>query len=475
MCGIIGIIERESTDELKNYLISGMTYLQHRGQDSAGITLIDEFNKINTCKGLGLVSNVFSIESYDIQKKSKIGIGHVRYSTQGAINICETQPFYTNFPYGITLAHNGNIINNKELISYLNNQLRHINTNSDSELLLNVIANELKNINTSENMFDLDAIFVAIQNVMKFVKGSYSVVLGISGMGLLAFRDPYGIRPLCYGKSKTNGYMFASESVALTGSNYKFIRDIEPGECIFIDNDCVEHSKIIHQITKKPCLFEYIYFARPDSILDGISVYQSREVMGYHLGKKIISLIKDEKFDVVIPVPETSRTYAIRVAEVLKIPYRDAFVKNRYIARTFIMSNKNNNQNRSKMVKMKLNTIDSEFYNKNIIIVDDSIVRGTTSKELVKLAKDAGAKNVWFASASPPIRYANRYGIDIKTQEELIAYGNNEDNIANILGCERVIYNDIEIISESIKKIQSNTQNKINGFETSCFDGIELV
>ena len=464
MCGIIGIIERENTNELKNNLISGMTYLQHRGQDSAGIALIDEFKKIHMHKGLGLVSNVFTTDTCDFLKYSKVGIGHVRYSTQGTININETQPFYTNVPNGIILAHNGNITNNEELIEYLHKKSRHINTTSDSELLLNMIANEI---------YEIEDIFDAIKNVMLFVKGSYSVVIGIVGIGLIAFRDPYGIRPLCYGKSRTNGYMFASESVALTGSSYEFIRDVEPGECVFIDYNCIEHSRIIHKIIKKPCLFEYIYFARPDSIIDGICVYKSREIMGYHLGEKIKSLIKDEIFDVVIPVPETSRTYAIHVADVLNLPYRDAFIKNRYIARTFIMSNKNNNQNRSKMVKMKLNTINSEFENKNIIIVDDSIVRGTTSKELVKLAKDAGAINIWFASASPPIRYANRYGIDIKSQDELIAYNKKEEDIANILGCERVIYNDIEIISESLKNIPKNKNNAIDEFETSCFDGIE--
>lgn len=470
MCGIIGIIEKKPSKSLKNDLISGMTYLQHRGQDSAGIALIDPNGKVNIHKDIGLVSNVFSKEPKEIQNDAIIGIGHVRYSTQGDINISEAQPFYINYPFGITMAHNGNITNTDELLKYLKNNLHHINTNSDSEILLNVIASKLcntyKNNNTISN---------AIKEVMMLVKGSYSVIVGISGVGILAFRDPFGIRPLCYGKSANDGYMFASESVALIGSQYELVNDVEPGEIIIVDYKHNLYKRQLEEYSKKyPCLFEYIYFARPDSIIDGISVYEAREQMGYFLGKEILKNPEVKDFHVVIPVPETSRTFAIKVAEILNKPYRDAFIKNRYIARTFIMSNKENNQNRSKMVKMKLNTIKKEFENKNVIIVDDSIVRGTTSKELIKLARDSGAKKIWFASASPPIRYANRLGIDIQTKEELIAYNKTENKIAEELGCERVYYNDLHTICKNIKILKDKNSYPIDGFETSCFDGKEF-
>lgn len=468
MCGIIGIIE--PNDSNINYIINGMTYLQHRGQDSTGIALFNKDGKIHIKKDIGLVSNVFSKEQPDFLHN--MSIGHVRYSTQGNICSSEAQPFYVNFPYGMTIVHNGNITNTNELKEYIKNK-RHIQTDSDSELLLNVIAEE---IHQQSQIYNIpECLFHAVKNIMNLqVRGSYSVILAISGIGLLIFRDPYGIRPLCFGKSKDDGYMFTSESVALTGTPYEYFRDVYPSECIFITNQSKYYSKIIKQTHKTmPCLFEYIYFARPDSLIDGISVYKARERMGILLGNKIRNNYKDYiHFDVVIPVPDTSRTFAICVAEVLKIPYRDAFIKNKYIARTFITSNNENKKARSKMVKMKLNTIKEELQNKNIIIVDDSIVRGTTSKEIVKLVKESGAKSVWFASASPPIRYVNRFGIDIKKQEELIAFQRTEEEIANELGCENVIYNDLDVIYDDLKSMQNS---HVNGFEVSCFTGKELT
>jgi amidophosphoribosyltransferase len=466
MCGIVGIIESPMQNNIKENLIQGLTYLQHRGQDSAGIALTTADGKIHIHKDIGLVSQVFSREPLEgfNEHTYLMGIGHVRYSTQGSINLDEAQPLYSNSPYGIALSHNGNLTNTEELVTYLIKKQRHINTNSDSEILLNVFAAELADSPTD--------VFGAVSNVMKLLKGSYSVVMTIDGIGLVAFRDPRGIRPLCYGISDTNGYMFVSESVALTGSPYQLERDVLPGECIVVD----EYRNVISDIVGDtplltPCLFEYIYFARPDSIIDGISVYKARERLGTFLAFALCdyagTTIKLD-IDVVIPVPDTSRTYAIKMAEVLDVPYREAFVKNRYIARTFIMSDQSNQHNRTKMVKMKLNTIDSEFLNKNVLIVDDSIVRGTTSKELVRLAKQAGAKNVWFASAAPPIRNANRLGIDIPTCEELIAFNRSEREIALELGCEKVFYNNLEEICDGIREL---APNMIDGFETSCFQG----
>jgi len=468
MCGIVGILSIPNNN-LKNDLIRAMTYLQHRGQDSAGISTTENTGKIKMHKDLGLVSTVFANQEYEIkyEKNPFMGVGHVRYSTQGSNIREESQPFYTNSPYGISLVHNGNLINTKELKEYLLLKNRHINTNSDSEILLNVLAAEIEN--NPNNIFD------AVEQTMNLLKGSYSVIATIKGVGMIAFRDPSGIRPLCYGRSSVNGYMFASESVALTGSQYYRITDVQSGECIWIHEDRKMEILLSSNTKKTPCLFEYIYFARLDSIIDGISVYDARIKMGECLANKIRE--QNIEIDVVIPVPETSRTYAIKVAEELQKPYREAFVKNRYISRTFIMSNTDESSNRTKMVKMKLNTIKSEFKNKNVLIVDDSIVRGTTTRELVKLAKIAGAKKIWIASAAPPIQYTNSLGINIPTKEELIAYNKTPAEIARELNCDGVIYNDLDIICEEIKKLEVNMYpNKcIDGFEVSCFSGEPMV
>lgn len=479
MCGIVGITHNIESDEMEfdtsAQLIQALTYLQHRGQDSAGIATLEKDGKIAIHKDVGLVSQVFSEK---IKNTGKTGIGHVRYSTQGVIDRDEAQPLYTNSPFGITLVHNGNLTNTEELRDYLRVKHRHVNTNSDSEILMNVLAAEL--------FEDPQNIFQTIERVMKLLQGSYSVVAMIKGFGLVAFRDPRGIRPLCVGKMDENngekGHMFASESVAFIGSKYIFVRDLQPGECILInDQQKVSLKTIRDRCLRIPCLFEYIYFARPDSVMDGISVYEAREYMAILLAKMIYESSSKEEFsqiDVVIPVPETSRTYAIKLAENLNLRYREGFIKNRYIARTFIMSNKKNEQQRSKMVKMKLNTIDGEFRNKNVLIVDDSIVRGTTSKELVKLAKEAGAKRIWFASAAPPICFANQFGIDIPTNEELIAHNRNNMEIAEILGCDKVFYNDLEIVYKKLRYLSvppSSTKPLVDGFEVSCFTDISTA
>ena len=469
MCGIVGISDATGNN-INEELVRALTYLQHRGQDSAGIAVVEKDGKINIHKGMGLVSQVFNEAPQVLDNSSKIGIGHVRYLTQGSVVNDEAQPFYTNSPYGIALAHNGNLTNIEYLKEYLIEKNRHINTDSDSEILLNVLAAEFSDSPTD--------IFGTIIRVMKLLRGSYSVVAVISGVGLIAFRDPSAIRPLCFGTVGSGGekrYMIASESVAFIGSPYRLERDLRAGECILINEDQRMISHIVAENPKQtPCLFEYIYFARPDSIIDGISVYKARERMGTLLASAICEDYSYKKLgiDVVIPVPETSRTYAIKLAEVLGIPYREAFVKNRYIARTFIMSNQKEKNNRSKMVKMKLSTIKSEFKMKNVLIVDDSIVRGTTSKELVKLAKEAGANQIWFASAAPPICFANRLGIDIPTDQELIAHNRSNIDIAELLGCDRVFYNDLDIVCKGLIELASMSidgESSVDGFELSCF------
>jgi amidophosphoribosyltransferase len=475
MCGIVGISDATGTD-VNEELVRALTYLQHRGQDSAGIAVVEKDGKINIHKGVGLVSQVFSEEPEVLAGSSKTGVGHVRYSTQGSINADEAQPLYTNSPYGIALAHNGNLTNIDYLKDYLLQKQRHINTESDSEILLNVFAAELQETPTD--------IFGTVRRVMNLLKGSYSVVAAISGLGFIAFRDPRAIRPLCFASTEfgggLRGYMVASESVAFIGSPYTLERDVAPGECIFIDEDqrMFSSGQMVENSRRTPCLFEYIYFARPDSVIDGISVYKAREDMGVYLAFTISenSPTNHLDIDVVIPVPETSRTYAIKLAEVLNVPYREAFVKNRYIARTFIMSNQTANLKeknvRSKMVKMKLSTIKSEFKGKNVLIVDDSIVRGTTSKELVKLAREAGAKRIWFASAAPPICFANRLGIDIPNDEDLIAHGRSNVEIAKLLGCDRVFYNDLDTVYQGLRELASTSldgTSSVDGFEISCF------
>ena len=468
MCGILGIIN-ENKKQVNQSLVDGLTVLQHRGQDSAGIATIHN-NRFHMYKNKGLVSEVFNQDNIT-NLIGNMGIGHVRYSTSGSTSIFECQPLYTNTPFGIALVHNGNLTNTDELTDYMISKKRNINTNSDSELLLNVFAEELYSKNVSKlNQFD---IFEAVKKVMQICNGGYSVIILINRIGMVVFRDPYGIRPLCFGKSSENSYAFASESVAIDAldNNFSLIRDVHPGECIFINHTCELHAQIVYeQSSLNTCLFEYIYFARPDSVIDGISVYDTRLEMGNKLADKIISMYPDIKsiIDVIIPVPETSRITALQISQKLNIPYREGFVKNRYIPRTFILPGQ---EMRKKSVKLKLNTIKTIFNKKNILIVDDSIVRGTTCIQLIELAKKAGAKTIFFSSAAPMVKYPNVYGIDIPNSSELIANSKNENEIAIEIGANKVIYNDLNDVMDACS-LHSNNQLH---FETSCFDGFYIT
>ena len=465
MCGIFGVYLYEENSNTYNYILNGLSALQHRGQDSAGIYTTKK-GKFFLHKNNGKVGDVFKDDYSDILV-GNIGIGHVRYSTTGSLNLDQCQPLYTNSPYGLALSHNGNITNVSELKEILIKEKRHINSNSDSEILLNLFALKLNNI---ENMKGQECFFDVVKEIYKIVKGSYSVIIMINGYGLLAFKDPYGIRPLCFGKNDRN-FIISSESVAIDINDFILEREINAGECIFISEKGDFFNK---QIIKDPqhriCLFEYIYFSRPESIINKILVYQARKNMGEILGFKIKNqyefITKD--IDVVMPIPDSSRISALRVANVLNKPYCEGFIKNNYVGRTFIMPNQ---KIRQKSIKMKLNTINQEFINKNILIIDDSIVRGNTSIQLIKLAKKAGAKKIYFASVAPPVIYPNYYGIDIPTSDELIAYKKSKSEISKLLGTTFVIYNDLDDI---IKCCNSFKTKKHKLFETSCFDGIYI-
>jgi amidophosphoribosyltransferase len=469
MCGILGFIHVNKMNFVNQSLVDGLTLLQHRGQDSAGIATLHNEN-IHMYKNKGVVSDVFNEETI-FPLKGNIGIGHVRYSTLETSNIMEAQPLYTNVPYGIALVHNGNLTNTNELVDSMKEINRHIHSNSDSELLLNVFANELYNQNKELSMET--KIFSSVRSIMQKCKGGFSVIIMINNVGIIAFRDPYGIRPLCFGNNKDGDYVIASESVVMDvlDSQFKLLRDVHPGECIFINMDYKLTSKIVVENSiLKPCLFEYIYFARPDSVIDGISVYESRKNMGKKLAMNIHKEFREKKLtmdiDVVIPVPETSRISALEIANHLQIPYKEGFIKNRYITRTFILPGQ---EIRIKSLKLKINTIKSIFENKNILIVDDSIVRGTTSLQLVQLAKHAGAKKIYFSSAAPPVKYPNIYGINIPTTRELLAYNKTNEEIAELLGVTMVFYNSLDDVIESCTN--NNGVRTPTEFETSCFNG----
>ncbi|MFM2262520.1 MAG: amidophosphoribosyltransferase, partial [Pseudomonadota bacterium] len=442
--------------------------LQHRGQDAAGIvTQLDR--KFFMHKAKGMVRDVFRTRNMRALP-GNCGLGQVRYPTAGnAFSEEEAQPFYVNAPFGLVMAHNGNLTNAHALRQDLF-QLdhRHINTDSDSEVLLNVIAHELDHASRGGNLLP-GHVFAAVRNVHKRIKGSYAVVALIAGHGLLAFRDPFGIRPLCLGRSKDGNVMVASESVALEGTGHEFERDIAPGEAVFVGLDGQVH---IQQCAEKfqlhPCVFEYVYLARPDSTMDGISVYQARLNMGETLAKRVVSTVPPNEIDVVIPIPESSRPSAMQLAQLLGKPYREGFVKNRYVGRTFIMPGQ---AVRKKSVRQKLNVIASEFKGRNVLLVDDSIVRGTTSKEIVQMARDAGASKVYMASAAPPVRYPNVYGIDMPTKDELVAHNRNNEEIRQIIGCDALIYQDVD----AMKKAVGALNPRLNGFEASCFDGVYIT
>ena len=469
MCGIIGVM---ATSPVNQLLYDGLQVLQHRGQDAAGIATA-EGGRFHMHKGSGLASEVFRTRNMR-NLTGNWGIGHCRYPTAGsAFNTAEAQPFYVNSPFGLMLAHNGNLTNSDELKRemYLGD-LRHMNTNSDSEVLLNVLAHELQVASNGCFQLDEDTIFRAVAGVHKRAKGAYAAVVMIAGYGLLAFRDPNGIRPLVLGKNETSQgteYMVASESVAVDVLGFKLLRDIAPGEAILIDT----HGKLSSQQCAEPkpyapCMFEYVYLARPDSIIDGISVYDSRVQMGVYLAEKIRREFSDLKIDVVIPIPDSSRSAAMELAARLGLPYREGFVKNRYIGRTFIMPGQ---AVRKKSVRQKLNAMHQEFVGKNVLLVDDSIVRGTTSREIINMAREAGATRVFLASAAPPVRFPNVYGIDMPTRAELIAGFRDIPQISAEIGADALIYQDLE----DLKKAVGGLNPKVGQFECSCFDGFYVT
>ena len=464
MCGIIGIVGKSPVNQA---IYDGLTVLQHRGQDAAGIMTCENTN-LYLRKDNGLVRDVLKTR-HMLNLKGNMGIGHVRYPTAGCSSSAEAQPFYVNSPYGITLAHNGNLVNAEPLKEDLmRDDLRHLNTNSDSEVLLNILAHELNKIGKHRSKLNPDDIFDAVGRLHQRCKGGYAAVAMITGIGILGFRDPNGIRPIVFGERKTDigtESIIASESVAVDALDFQLIRDIEPGEAVFIS---VEGEIFTRQCTDNikysPCIFEYVYLARPDSIIDGISVYKARLRMGETLARKILKLYPTHDIDVVIPIPDSSRTAALSLANEMGITYREGFVKNRYIPRTFIMPGQNV---RKKSVRQKLNAINLEFKNKNVLLVDDSIVRGTTSKEIVQMAKEAGAKRVYIASAAPPVRHPNVYGIDMPSVSELIAHDRNIEEIAITIGADWLVYQDIDDLISSAQK-----GNKlISEFDASCFTG----
>jgi len=462
MCGIIGIVGK---DDVNQAIYDGLTVLQHRGQDAAGIITCDD-GRVYLRKDNGLVRDVFHTRHMrDLRGTS--GIGHVRYPTAGCSSSAEAQPFYVNSPFGIALAHNGNLTNSDELKRDLfMEDRRHINTESDSEVLLNVFAHELQ----AQGKLRLteDDIFNAVAGVHRRCRGAYAAVVLIIGYGIVGFRDPHGIRPVVFGKRETPKgaeYMVASESVAMDLLGFRLVRDVAPGEAVYVSLDgelhtrqCAEHSAYT------PCIFEYVYLARPDSILDGVSVYKARLRMGEKLADKILREWSDHDIDVVIPIPDTSRTAALQLANVLGVKYREGFIKNRYIGRTFIMPGQTQ---RKKSVRQKLNAIDLEFKGKNVLLVDDSIVRGTTSQQIIQMARDAGARKVYFASAAPPVRHPNVYGIDMPAASELVAYGRTDDEVCREIGADKLIFQDL---SDLIKAVHRGNR-KLQGFEDSVFTG----
>ena len=463
MCGVVGLV---SKNEVSPSLYEALTVIQHRGQDAAGIATLEE-GRLHTRKQIGLVRDVFRAKHIN-ELKGQIGIGHVRYPTAGGASREFSQPLYVNSPYGISISHNGNLVNAEQLTKELyKDNFRHLNTSSDSEVILNVFAHELQQASSFNPT--PEQIFQAVEQTHLRLKGAYSVLLMISGVGLVGIRDPKGIRPLILGKKDNDligsDYMMASESPALSALEFDIEGDLKPGEAVFITLEGEIHRKVCHsKPSKNPCIFEYVYLARPDAVIDGISVMRSRLRMGQKLGKKILDTYPDHDIDAVIPIPESSTSSAIEVAKTLNVNYREGFVKNRYIGRTFIMPKQ---ELRKKSVRRKLNPIPFEFKDKNVLLVDDSIVRGTTSREIVEMARSVGAKKVYFASAAPPVRYQNVYGIDMAATAELIAHQRSEEQIADFIGADWLIYQNLEDLIESAKE----GNPKIDNFETSVFDG----
>ncbi|MCS6785518.1 MAG: amidophosphoribosyltransferase [Thiobacillaceae bacterium] len=464
MCGILGIVSDQPVNQL---LYDGLQLLQHRGQDAAGICTA-EGAMFHMHKGTGLVRDVF--RTRDMRNLiGNAGIAHVRYPTAGtAASPAESQPFYVNSPFGIVLGHNGNLTNAEQLLDELfREDLRHVNTGSDSEVLLNVLAHELAEA-VQGHRLEVEDVFTAVAGVHRRCRGAYAVVAMIAGFGLLAFRDPYGIRPLIVGRMPTEtgvDWCVASESVALDALGFKPLRDVAPGEAVVITLDGEFHSRVCAEhASLNPCIFEFVYFARPDSVLDGTSVYETRLRMGERLADKIQREFRHLDIDVVIPIPDSSRPSALQLAMRLGLPYREGFVKNRYIGRTFIMPGQ---AVRKKSVRQKLNAMALEFRGKNVLLVDDSIVRGTTSREIIQMARDSGAHKVFFASASPPVRYPNVYGIDMPTRAELLANGRTDEDIRREIGADAVIYQDLPDLIRAVREVNP----RLTSFDASCFDG----
>lgn len=464
MCGVVGIL---GSNHVNQDIYDALTVLQHRGQDAAGI-LTCEANRVNLRKDNGLVKDVFQ-KRHMTRLTGDLGIGHCRYPTAGSSSPAEAQPFYVNSPFGIALAHNGNLTNADDLREQLfQDDLRHLNTTSDSEILLNVLAHEVYKV-LGDDKYELspDDLFTALEGVYKRVSGGFAVVASIVGFGLIAFRDKHAIRPLVYGERIVKGekeHMFASESVALDTLDFDLVRDVEPGEAMIVTLDGQVHHKVCDATRKyAPCIFEHVYLARPDSMIDGISVYKTRLRMGEMLAKKIQRVWPEYEIDVVIPIPDTSRTSALQLANELEVPYREGFIKNRYIGRTFIMPGQ---AERKKSVKQKLNAIDLEFLDKNVLLVDDSIVRGTTSQQIVQMAREAGAAKVFFASAAPAVRHPNVYGIDMPATSELVAAGKTDEEVCEEIGADRLFYQDLDdLVSCAIAG-----NDEITSYDTSCFN-----
>ena len=463
MCGIAGLIAHTPVNQ---ELFDALTVLQHRGQDAAGI-ITNEDGKLFLRKDNGLVRDVFHADEHMIRLRGNAGIGHVRYPTAGCSSTAEAQPLYTNSPFGIALAHNGNLTNAEQLKRDLfAEDRRHINTDSDSEILLNVFAHEL--MAQDKTRLTPTDVFAAVARVHRRCRGAYACTVLINGYGVLGFRDPFGIRPVVYGVRETaagKDYMIASESVALDAAGFELIGDIEPGEAVLITEDGKLH---VHQCAAQPmyspCLFEYVYLARPDSVMDNVYVYKARLRMGEKLADKILAEWPDHDIDVVIPVPESSRVAGAEVANRLGVKYREGFIKNRYIGRTFIMPGQ---AVRKKSVRQKLNPIDLEFHGKNVLLVDDSIVRGTTSQEIIQMAREAGARKVYFASAAPPVRFPNVYGIDMPTSSELVAHGRSIEELETLLGADKLIYQDLDDLIDAVRA----GNPKLGQFDCSVFTG----
>ena len=465
MCGIVGVVSNAPVNQL---IYDALLLLQHRGQDAAGI-VTQQDRKFFMHKAKGMVRDVFRTRNMR-GLPGHSGLGQVRYPTAGnAYSEEEAQPFYVNAPFGIVLVHNGNLTNAQALKAELfTTDHRHINTESDSEVLLNVLAHELERATRGATLGP-DEVFAAVAGVHKRVRGSYAVIAHIAGRGMLAFRDPFGIRPLNLGRGHDGSVMVASESVALEGTGFAPERDVAPGEAVFVTLDGTVHARACAPRAQlSPCIFEFVYLARPDSVLDGISVYQARLNLGETLAKRVVSTVPPDQIDVVIPIPESSRPSATELARLLGKPYREGFVKNRYVGRTFIMPGQ---AVRNKSVRQKLNAIASEFAGRNVLLVDDSIVRGTTSQEIVQMAREAGARRVYLASAAPPVRYPNVYGIDMPTKQELVAHGRTVEEVRQIIGADALIYQDVDAMKRAVGALNPAVQ----GFDASCFDGVYVT